>query len=481
MIIKRKGKIMSSLNISKSKKILIVLIIQLILLFILSMRINYQLFLLGIIADIVVIIAIYLFYNDYYNLILTLIASFTLTYLIENFKMPHSISYIQDYFILIMVSKLIVCFIKRKITMKKIYIPIAIFLVSTVASFLINGGSITSFLSEWFKDYIRYLVIFLALINLDFPENKLIKIMKGLWYLLLLQVPIVFIQDIWSLKHFEVVNPGDIRQDYISGMLGGRGTVELGMLLTIGISTLFVLYLKKRVSLRYFISIFSLFIAVVCISEIKFAFFLIALTFLIIFLINFNLKSAVTLLIAGIIIVVGMQELVKLYPNFKNFLSKEYITSYLKEPYAASGIARSNSFIVANEIITKEFSTTILGYGAGKADKISPTYKFSAFNISQYIVELGYLGIISFYGIFMGMSLISILLIRNGKREFEKILGTIGLIIQVIIVMSTFYNRPMVNITFSIFAWMTNGLIYRYYEFNKKEIYNNNIEICKQG
>lgn len=110
---------MSLLSISKLKKVYFGLIIQLILLFILSIRINYNLFLLGLIADIGIIIAIYLFYNDCLNLILTLIASFTLTYLIENLKMPHYIRYIQDYFILIMGSKLIACFIKKKYLLKK--------------------------------------------------------------------------------------------------------------------------------------------------------------------------------------------------------------------------------------------------------------------------------------------------------------------------------------------------------------------------
>lgn len=365
-------------------------------------------------------------------------------------------------------------FYKKKISVKKIYFPIVIFSISTFISFLINEGDVISFLSSWFKDYVRYFVIFLAMINLDFPEKKIMKIIKALWYLLLLQVPIVFLQDIWSYSHWKAINEGDIRQDYIAGMLGGRGTIELGILLTIGISALFILFLNKKVKLAYFIIVFSLFIAVISIAEIKFAFFLIALSFSIIFLINFNLKSSITLLLSGIIIVVGMQQLIKLYPNFQNFLSKENIISYVNEPYAASRIARSNSFIIANEIITKDFSTTILGYGAGNADKISEMYRFSAFNVSQYITELGYIGVICFYGVFIYMSIISIYLIKNGKREFEKMLGTIGLILQVIIILTTFYNMPMVNITFSVFAWVTNGVIYRYYELNKNKICDEN-------
>lgn len=454
---------------SKAKKLPFLIIIQLILFSILSVKINYSIFLIGIVGNISIIMAIYLFYNDSLNLTLTLITSFTLTYFIENLKMPHAIRYIQDYFILIMAIKLIVYFIKGKISIKKIYFPIVIFFIVTLTSFFVNGGNFIGFLLTWFDDYVRYFIIFLAVINLEIQENKLMKIIKGLWYLLLLQVPVVFVQEMWSLKYWRPANSGDIRQDYISGTLGGRGTIELGILLTIGISILFILYIKKKVKLIYFLTVFVLFIAVICISEIKFAFFLIAISFLIIFLTNFSFKSSIVVLLSGIFIIIGFQGLVKLYPDFQNFTSKEYISSYLRGTYAESRISRTNSFIIANEFISKYYSTSILGYGAGNSDKISSIYRFSAFNISQYIIELGYVGIICLYGIFIIMSFISISLLKNGKREFDKILGTTGLILQPIIIIGTFYNRPMVNITFSIFSWVANGVIYRYYQFNKKQ------------
>lgn len=465
-------------KIDFNKKIYVCFILELIMCFMFDAKFNTSLFLIAIIFDIAVLLSIFIFNSDSAIIAMTLISSFTLTYMAENLGFPEYIKYIQDCFILMMAVKLIMFCIRRDTKIYNIYHILFLFISFSILSCIFNKCSIFLYIRTLYFDYIRYFIIGIFLINSTISEEKIIKYIKILWYTLLFQIPLVIIQYFWSLNNWKAKNPGDIRQDYLSGIIGGRGTTELGLLITIALSILFVLYIFNKVKFISFLISTLLLVTISILAEVKFILILLPLMFLTMTLKKLNLKSICIFALILLIMGIGSVQLVKIYPEFKNFFNTQSIKKYSKDSYASSGIGRSNSFIIANDLLMNNPSNAMMGYGIGTADTISPKYRFSAFNVSQYMIECGYMGVLCIYGMYIYVICISLKLIKYGRRDFERILGYSGIISIEVMIIATFYNRSMVKINFAVLAWMIIGLIYKYYCLNKEE---RRIMIIKDG
>lgn len=459
------------LKINRYNVIYTFILFQLFLCFTLDVVLNNDRFLLAaIILDIVIFCSIIIFYNNCAIIGATLICSFSLTYLIENMGMPPVLRYIQDYFIFIMAIKIIMYFINNKSKLYGIYYFIFLFILFSIISCILNPRDIIQFFKTIYFDYLRYFIIAIFIIKVYLPEEKIIKFIKTLWYALLCQIPLVIFQYFWSLNHWVPKSEGDIRQDYLSGIIGGRGTTELGLLVTIALTALFILYLNNKVKLYYFIVSAILLITISILAEVKFILILLPVVFLMVVLKKFTFKSLTVFSLIILMLGIGVTELQEIYPEFNNFFTISKMEKYSNDEYALSGVGRTDSFIVANEFITDKYPNTLFGYGAGNADRISKGYKFSAFNVSQFMSESGYLGVICIYGLFIYMIYVSAWLMKHGGNKFEKMLGQFGVISMIIIIIATFYNRSMVKINFAVFSWMLIGLIYKYYILCKERL-----------
>lgn len=459
-------------NISKidyNKKICLAIMFQLLFCFVIDIKFNSFLFIGAIIVDILIIISVFIFCKDSQLIACTIIASFTLTYLSENMGFPSEVKYIQDVFVLIMAVKLCIYSFRKKFKIYNLYFIFILFILFSIFSCMLNKENIISYFKTLYFDYLRYFIIGAFIINSEISEEKIIKYIKILWYVLLAQIPLVVFQYFKTLNNWVAKNPGDIRQDYLSGIIGGRGTTELGLLITIGLSILFLLYLFKRVRLMYFVVCSILLVTISILAEVKFILVLLPVTFFSVVLIRFNFKSISLFILTMIMLIIGGIQLTKIYPEFNNFFNVQSIQKYSQDSYAASGIGRTNSFIISNSVLSNSYENIIWGYGMGNSDAISKKYKFSAFNVSQYMIECGYSGIILIYGLYAYMIIISFRLTKLGYNELARTLGYAGIIIMEVIIVSTFYNRSMVKINFAVFSWMAIGLIYRYYCISKEK------------
>ncbi len=445
------------------KRILyIILMAELTICYSLDLVFQKNLFLLAILGDILIFLGSYIFLHDIAIVILTLISSYIVNFLVYNLGAPSILIYISDVFISMMLIKLIIKIFKSTLKTNLMYVLIFIFLTCSICGYILSSESVTLYIRNLYFDYLRYFILFLFMINTEYSENEVIKYARMLFNILLIQVPIVIFQYFWSLKHWIPKSAVDIRQDYLCGILGERSTTELGLYIIIALSMMFVLYTKNKLSFKYISSMVSILIAAAVISEVKFVLFFLPCLFFFILLMNFNRKSVTIFFITSLMIVVSFNKLVKVYPEFQGFLSFKSVEKYSSDSYASSGIGRTDSFIVANRFLNESNENLLLGYGIGQADSIS-SLRFSAFNISQYMIETGYLGISCLYGIFIYVFYISLKLIKNKKNDFFTLVGYYGLFVVIMIIISTFNNRSMTKINFAVTAWISIGVVYKYY------------------
>jgi hypothetical protein len=227
--------------------------------------------------------------------------------------------------------------------------------------------------------------------------------------------------------------------------------------------------MKSKISLKYLI-LASVVIIIGCIiAEVKFVFILIPIMFLYVVCTDISIKSMSVFVVTILMLIFGAFQIVKLYPEFDNFYNSKSVEKYSKDSYGSSGVGRTTSFLVANKMISTNLSNRLVGYGAGSANSLSDSYRFSQFSVAQYIVEDGYLGILCMYLWYVYIINISLKIVKYKKDEFENIIGHTGVIFASAIIFSTFLNDSMVKINFSVLSWMIMGGVYKYYYLHVKE------------
>lgn len=452
---------MSNYNIILKK----ILIAQLILAIIFCALFNSNFIIIFLSIDLAILIGIFLLKNDFKLIVLTIILSLINIYLTENLRLPNSSKLIVDYLIFLIVIKLFTYFLLKKIKFKIIYVPIILFIFLSCFSFILNGESLITFLSTLYRNYLRYFIILIATINFDLPRRKIIKFIKVLGIILFLQVPMVIFQDFWSKSHWVVKLPGDIRQDYLSGIMGGKGSAQLGAYIITAFAILFVLYKNKKIKFVYLLISYLLLVIMLIIGEIKFVFIIVPIILLYLSLKKIKFKYILTVIITTVILVIGINELGKIYPWFDNFLNINSLVETTNFKYAGSGLSRGDSFIIASKTISGNIATILVGYSVGNEilSYNAENYKFMVFTVSQYIVEVGYLGLAVIFSIYALIIKYSKYLSEFSNNDFDKILGQTGTSFIFILILLLFYNSALISNNFAIFAWSYMGLIIREY------------------
>lgn len=472
------------INAEMERKIIAILgIINVLISIVISKKMQIDFTSLMLIGIILITFTYILLKND--NILLTciLISSLTLTFLIENIGVNSKIKYILDYFILIALFKNIFYYARDKVKITKIHILMIIFILFSIISAIINKTYVKRYIFALYADYARYFIIFISVCNLKLKENYLFKCCRNLGILLVLQIPIVITQYFYY-KYTWIPRQYELSQDYISGILGGKATSELGMYICIFMAIMFILYQREKITLsRFSLLIIGMFVMLI-LSESKFAIFLMIGILVVLAMIKTNFKGVISILVTVIVCYISITQIAKIYPYFDDFF---FNSNSLKEyteasNYAGSNLGRSTSFIVANEQIQENGAIFLFGRGIGnsKTSEVKPEeknefilnniYNFRMFTISQYIVENGWLGFITFISIWIYLFYMSIILIIKGKTQEQQIIGNFGIALIIIIIASIFYLMCMMKISFSVVAWFLMALIYKAYENYKVKL-----------
>ncbi|MBS3200949.1 hypothetical protein [Turicibacter bilis] len=407
-------------------------------------------------------LGIFLFNHDNLLIIVTLFYALTVYFVTDTIGILKFIKIGVDFLVLIILFKLLYYMLKRRILFDKIYLLLIIFTICTfISSVFINKINILNYMIDFYTDYARYFIIFLGAYNFNMDKIKYYNIIKLLWYFFILQIPFIYFQDKVTKIKWVPKLPGDIRQDYLSGLLGGRGVTELGIIICAILSILFMYYLDKKVSFSKFIVFLCLFFYIFIISEIKFAIFLVVLCFAIVLFFKTSIKSVIWLLITAICGYNSIILLGKIYPWFDNFLNIETITEYINFEYAGSGLSRGNSFYIALNNISRFFGTKLFGMGIGHGtyiiDENSHTTIYKMFTISQYIYENGIIGLLLIISILITILIYSFRLMKKNTELFN--IGLSGIIIIFLIVVSLFYGMSMIKLNFSVLVWICFAFI----------------------
>ena len=132
---------------------------------------------------------------------------------------------------------------ERNFERTPLFLPIVLFFLWAILSGFLNGIS-------WFtigvalKDFLRYALLFFAIVNLNIEEKNLKLLIALFVVLIFLQVPVAFFQ-------YHLYG----QCDWVSGTLGRHGTGEMLILITGLISILIGFFLYYRAHLIYLLGI----------------------------------------------------------------------------------------------------------------------------------------------------------------------------------------------------------------------------------
>ncbi len=174
------------------------------------------------------------------------LALFFLDYLAFGLKvLPRAISWAPEILSLLILAVLALYLAKGyKIALDKKYLVLlSLYLFLILAGIVINGLSFTT-IFVGARVYLKHLPYFLLPAVACFTDSQLKKQLKLLFFLLVLQCPISLFQRFIQFRK-------DLSGDAISGTLGLSGTLSAVMLCSIAV--LFAFYLKKKISLRFFL------------------------------------------------------------------------------------------------------------------------------------------------------------------------------------------------------------------------------------
>ena len=178
-------------------------------------------------------------------------------------------------------------------------------------------------------------------------------------------------------------------------------------------------YVNKKATLAYLAYVVLSSMAIAIASELKFYFIeLIIIIIATVALTNINAKNGIMIIVGIIALFIGIQILTELDPNSAKLLQDfDRINEYASTTYENQTIARATPFSQINDyFFGGSFFYNLFGYGFGSCeDSVSFSWATSAFSAkygylgyrnlstSMIFVETGYVGIIAFTGIFIGI------------------------------------------------------------------------------
>ncbi len=150
---------------------------------------------------------------------------------------------------IVMIQLIIIARIHKGFQTGRILTPLVVFMLFSVVSAIINECSIFDTIA-FFLMYVRYPLLFIAIINMDISRRSVRNFIILFLLLVYIQIPEIL------YRYFVL----DIRGDEISWSLGSWGTTNLGIYGIYALSLIIAINTIKRVNPIHLVGLFLLFI-----------------------------------------------------------------------------------------------------------------------------------------------------------------------------------------------------------------------------
>ena len=312
---------------------------------------------------------------------------------------------------------------------KPLDIVILFFYIVVFAGWFIHPAPILHAL--WgIRNYTRFFVFF-YLCKREFSIDDYEKIQDWLMKLFPIQCAVTLYQII--VEH--------LSYDYLGGVFGKYQGCASGLMIYFGL-LLIILYTKydnKEIKFKTLLIYFAVIIGISAYAELK-AFFLYFVVMLVLYgLLSKNkVKASVVLLVGLLGAFVGIQILIRFFPQFANFFTVEKIIEQFTNKNASYtfreglDIGRSSIFYKLDPIIVNwgGNSARWFGLGLGNGDYSSsfsflnssfynayPRSNYVNFSLSFLFVELGYLGTIAYVSMYFVLEITAMKNYVDDKRS----------------------------------------------------------------
>lgn len=307
---------------------------------------------------------------------------------------------------------------------------------------ILGNNNIIAFL--WgTRVHIRYLLLF-CLLYLYWTPNDILKTKHIIQNAFLINIPIVFFQE--------------TIQGLYGDSIGGSFINNLGITLLIIISLLFYSfdYFSKQITLKKYIIIVGSSFYMSILAEIKFLYFLIPLiiigTYTLIKRISF--KYIITIILCYFLTIPIITSILSLYydDNYvEGVFNIEKMEEYNNNSYGfmEGGFNRGTAIELTNKVILTTPTLKLFGTGIGSGSQAvwtnAPSYKkyynttFFFFTTSLALTELGWIGSIAYYCIFL-LFLFNFYKFFKKKRKAIKYWAGLGIMICLITFCLIYYT-----------------------------------------
>ena len=369
------------------------------------------------------------------------------------------------------VSVIVVCMIPFKTAVdKSVNIPIkyslliVLYLSHLLLGFIFNEippGAILAGL----RTYTKFIPIFLMPIVFSLTEESFKKIVKFIYFLAMIQFPVVLYQRFVEYKL-------DLSGDKMGGTLGAQASGVLSIFMLMVLSFLIAFYFKDLISFRLFIFSFAASFLPTTMNETKITFILlpISLIFPAIFLRD-KIQSIIRISLAAILLTTSFFVLKEVYNYFQIPRWGYGIETFVAMPGRLEGYSerRIDPIIYAIDNAKKDIRFSLFGHGAGNVSEgFTPFlngkyvqegiyYDSKSTSFTTMIWEIGFLGIL----IFLLFPLFVFLDFANFSKD-KSFFGafSLGMLsFTVLFVLSFFYTDTMIKNLFMYLFFFSAGYV----------------------
>jgi hypothetical protein len=356
---------------------------------------------------------------------------------------------------------------------------IILYIVHIGTGFVVNSMEVGTIIAGS-RQFFKFIPIFLLPSVVELTENDIIRILKFIFLMAVIQFPVT----IWQRFFGALSHSGS--GDHVSGTIGEFASGRLSIFLIIVLSFFIILLLWNRISLKFFMVSFFLLFIPTAINETKITFLLLPFAFILpVYFgkikLGKNLSKIVPLILFASIVLfifVGIYNYIgwgKSKGDLLGFFSQtEKISKYSDN--------RIVPILTAFEkIFDNEIKITVFGYGAGN---LSPSFnksmesnfveKFSVYQplavtLTKLLWETGYGGITLFSLILVNIFFDALKLFKRSEGFF-KMFALWMTVVTCFFSLSNIYSAILDSNLFMYLFFFFSGYLVSYERYHYKSI-----------
>lgn len=399
---------------------------------------------------------------------------------------PLELKYITEFISIILIMKIL---INKKVygnlmKNKVIILLLTIIIINTIIV-ISNNESILQLMNA-LRIYFRFIPVYLVIRynNVDFKTSYRLLYMAS--------ITIFFIQVLLNFH-----------RDFRTGIFGIIGGSVFSVFMSIKVIDLTIKFINKKASRSKLILFTLLTFAIFALAESKAFILILAVSMIAILVLSKGniLKRSVFIIITSVLLVFGVNLMVKIYPNFSYFLSvknmKNNVENYIfgnSNPVNFS-MGRFEAMNYIGNLEKNTLEKKLLGLGSGVSmpqenifyindasgkkvidfpesrvfEQYDKKYGYYLSSFATMYLDNGYLGIVILIGIFFIILIKSVYLVRYGRELDSKSIGGISLCIVLASIFCCFYGSDLFYRNYSYMLCIVSALVCKHFkgEFSK--------------